>query len=82
MSLWLLFSIFFILILIFLCHRLRQKEKEYKNVIIGHRTHLNAIESESRENNSELQEKDSELQEKDSENQHLKEKLLKITSGK
>ncbi len=65
-----------------LCRMLRQKEKIYQNLITSHQTYLNAVESESQEKDSELQEKDSELQEKDSENQHLKEKLLKITSGK
>ncbi|MHA1660924.1 MAG: hypothetical protein ACTSUT_17580 [Promethearchaeota archaeon] len=58
-----------------LCHVFRQKGNKYEKVIKSHQTYLNAIKSES-------QEKDSKLRKKDSENLGLKEKFLKITSGK
>ncbi len=68
MGLWLLFSIFLIVIFIFLRHLLRQKEKKYEIV--------------NKSYQNQLRTRNSKVQEKVSKNLQFKEKFLKITSGK
>jgi hypothetical protein len=68
MGLWLLISLLFVVIVMLLCHALRQKEMKYRKAIKSQQTRLKA--------------RVSALQEKDSENLCLKEELVKIKSGK
>jgi Sec-independent protein translocase protein TatA len=82
MGLWLLLAILLIGIFLLLRHLLRQKEKDYEQLIKSQKIQLKTKEVELQEKNSELQEKDSELQEKDSELQEKDNTYKKLKKEK